>query len=289
MGTDGRMVDTEFTPRRRGRPASTSPEGGSEVQSLDRAIALLRVLAEADGMSLSDIARTAELPASTVHRLLATLQKRQLVNHDQENGLWTVGLGLFRIGAAYLRIRKLPDIGRPVIRRLLHETEETVNLAMFDGAELVVVGQAEGHAPVRAFFRLGARLPLHASAAGKSILAVASPAFRGACLAQTRYEAFTTRTHRTERALMDDIARIVERGFAVDDEEHTLGMRAVAAPIFNEWNDPIGAVSVAGPSVRMTDDRLNRLGRRIIAAAEQMTRLYSGADEVLPPEFVAYR
>ncbi len=74
-----------------------------------------------------------------------------------------------------LRIRKLPDVGRPVIRRLLHETEETVNLAMFDGNELVVVGQAEGHAPVRAFFRLGARLPLHATARGKVDPGVCQP------------------------------------------------------------------------------------------------------------------
>lgn len=281
------MEDQISTPRRRGRPSSAVD--GGEVQSLDRAIALLRVLAEADGMSLSDIAKKAELPASTAHRLLATLQKRQLVNHDQENGLWTVGLGLFRIGAAYLRIRKLPDIGRPVIRRLLHETEETVNLAMFDGNELVVVAQAEGHAPVRAFFRLGARLPLHASAAGKAILASASPAFRGACLAQIRYEAFTVRTHRSERELVDDLALIGERGYAVDEEEHTAGMRAVAAPIFNEWREPIGAVSVSGPAVRMSNDRVARLGRRILAAADQMTRLYSGADESLPPEFVAYR
>ncbi|GGF88133.1 IclR family transcriptional regulator [Azorhizobium oxalatiphilum] len=283
------MPDTDLTPRRRGRPASASADGGPEVQSLDRAMGLLRVLAEADGMSLSDIARKAELPASTTHRLLATLQKRQIVNHDAENGLWTVGLGLFRIGAAYLRIRKLPDIGRPVIRRLLHETEETVNLTMFDGMELVVVAQAEGHSSVRAFFRLGLRLPLHASAAGKSILANASPAFRGALLAQVRYEALAARTHRTERALMNDVDAILERGYAVDDEEHTSGMRAVAAAIFNEWREPIGAVSVSGPTVRMTEDRLARLGRRVAAAADQMTRLYSGADETLPPDFAAYR
>lgn len=272
------MEDQVLLPRRRGRPASPAAEGG-EVQSLDRAIALLRVLSEADGMSLSDVARRADLPASTVHRLLATLQKRQLVSHDQENGLWTVGLGLFRIGAAYLRIRKLPDIGRPVVRRLLHETEETVNLSMFDGSELVVVAQAEGHAPVRAFFRLGARLPLHASAAGKCILAVASPAFRGACLAQIRYEAFTVRTHRSERELMDDVEQVVARGFALDDEEHTLGMRSVAAAIFNEWGEPIGAVSLSAPAVRMSDDRVQRLGRRVMAAAEEMTRLYSGGGE----------
>lgn len=281
------MEDQVIVPRRRGRPSSSAD--GGEVQSLDRAIALLRILAEADGMSLSDIAKKADLPASTAHRLLATLQKRQLVNHDGENGLWTVGLGLFRIGAAYLRIRKLPDVGRPVIRRLLHETDETVNLAMFDGNELVVVAQAECHAPVRAFFRLGARLPLHASAAGKAILAAASPGFRGACMVQIRYEPFTVRTHRSERELVDDLAETVERGYGLDTEEHTLGMRAVAAPIFNEWREPIGAVSVSGPSVRMSDDRVQRLGRRIVAAAEQMTRLYSGADEGLPPDFAAYR
>ncbi len=111
---------------------------------------------------------------------------------------------------------------------------------MFDGAELVVVGQAEGHASVRAFFRLGQRLPLHATAAGKSILAAAGPAFRGALLAQVRYEPLGVRTHRTERALMDDIAQIIERGYAVDNEEHTTGMRAVAAAIYNEWREPIG-------------------------------------------------
>ncbi len=281
------MEDQNIAPRRRGRPAS-AVEGG-EVQSLDRAIALLRVLADADGMSLSEIAKKTELPASTAHRLLGTLQKRQLVNHDPESGLWTVGLGLFRIGAAYLRIRKLPDIGRPVIRRLLHETQETVNLAMFDGNELVVVAQAEGHSPVRAFFRLGVRLPLHASASGKAVLAAASPAFRGACLAQIRYEAFTVRTHRSERELVDDLVAISARGYAVDNDEHTDGMRAVAAAIFNEWREPIGAVSVAAPAVRMSNDRVDRLGPRVLAAAEQMTRLYSGADESVPPEFVAYR
>ncbi|MGU3495626.1 IclR family transcriptional regulator [Xanthobacteraceae bacterium A53D] len=283
------MPDSDLTPRRRGRPPSASAEGGAEVQSLDRAIALLGVLADADGMTLSEVARKAQLPASTVHRLLATLQKRQLVTHDADNGLWTVGLGLFRIGAAYLRIRKLPDIGRPVIRRLLHETGETVNLAMFDGMELFVVAQAEGHSSVRAFFRLGVRLPLHASAAGKSILAAASPAFRGALLAEVRYEALAARTHRTERALMADVSEIPERGYAVDNEEHTTGMRAVAAAIYNEWREPIGAVSVSGPAVRMSEDGIARLGRRVAAAADQMTRLYSGADETLPPDFATYR
>lgn len=283
------MPDSDLAPRRRGRPASSGGEGGPEVQSLDRAITLLRVISDEDGMPLADIARAADLPVSTAHRLLATLERRQLVAHDLSTGLWTVGLGLFRVGSAYLRIRKLPDIGRPVIRKLLHEVEETVNLSMFDGMELVVVAQAEAHAPVRAFFRLGVRLPLHATAAGKCVLAAASPGFRGACLAQMRFEPFTVCTHRSERDLMDDVVRIAERGYAVDDEEHAAGMKAVAAPILNEWREPLGAVSVAAPAVRMSEDRIARIGRRVIAAADQMTRLYSGADEAVPPEFAAHR
>lgn len=279
------MPESEVLPRRRGRPASASgAEGGAEVQSLDRAIVLIQVLADADGLPLADVARRAELPVSTVHRLLTTLEKRQLVHHDLSTGFWTVGLGLFRAGSAYLRIRKLPDIGRAVIRRLLNETEETVNLSMFDGMELVVVAQAEGHAPVRAFYRLGARLPLHATAAGKAVLAAAGPAFRGSCLGPLRYEPFTVATHRAERDLMDDVGRTAERGYAVDAEEHTAGMRAVAAAILNEWREPIGAVSVSAPVVRMSDDRVARLGRRVMAAAEQMTRLYSGSDEPSAPE-----
>lgn len=282
------MPDSDLAPRRRGRPA-TGAEGGSEVQSLDRAIALLRIIADADGLPLADIARAAELPVSTVHRLLATLERRELLSHDLSTGLWTVGLGAFRIGSAYLRIRKLPEIGRPVIRKLLHEVEETVNLSMFDGMELIVVAQAESHAPVRAFFRLGVRLPLHATAAGKAVLAAAGPAFRGACLASMRFEPFTTRTHRSERDLMDDVTAIGARGYAIDEEEHAPGMKAVAAAILNEWREPVGAVSVAAPAARMSEERIARFGRRVMAAAEQMTRLYSGADETVPPDLAAFR
>src|SRR5947209_2475771 len=109
-------LDTVADPpsaRRRGRPASANSEAG-DVQSLDRAVALLEVLANEEGLALSEVARRAQLPPSTVHRLLATLHRRGLVGHEVETGLWTVGAGLFRVGSAYLRVRKLPDIARPI-------------------------------------------------------------------------------------------------------------------------------------------------------------------------------
>lgn len=263
--------------RRRGRPSTLGSDAGGEVQSLDRAIAILSVLATADGMMLSEIARTADLPTSTVHRLLTTLQRRGLVGHDPTSGFWTVGVELFRIGSAYLRIRKLPEISRPVIRDLLREVDETVNVSMLDGKELVCVAQAEGHAAVRAFFRLGRRLPIHASAAGKTILAVARDDLRKEHLSGLAFDRFTDKTHRTRKALLADLAEVARRGWAIDDEEHTLGMRCVAAPVFNEWGEPIGALSISAPTVRMPSDRLAVLGPRAKEAADHLTTLFSGS------------
>ncbi|WP_196240289.1 IclR family transcriptional regulator [Alsobacter soli] len=273
------MVDLSspvLTPRKRGRPASATAAEGGEIQSLDRAIGIMELLASVDGLSLSDIARNAELPTSTAHRMLATLQRRGLVAQDAETGHWTIGLGLFRIGSAYLRIRKLPDIGRPVIRELLRQVNETVNLSMLDGEELVCVAQAESHAPVRAFFRLGRRLPMHASAAGKAILAAMDERERARRLDGMRLEGFTANTHTDRKALEADIAAVRERGYGIDNSEHTVGMRCVSAAIFDENREPIGAVSISAPAVRMPDDAIAGLGAKAAETAGVLTALYSG-------------
>jgi IclR family acetate operon transcriptional repressor len=270
------MSETAAPVRRRGRPASASSDTSGDVQSLDRAIALLEVLAAGEGLGLSEVARAAELPPSTVHRLLMTLSRRGLVSHDSETGLWTIGVGLFRVGSAYLRIRKLPEIARPVIRQLLQEVGETVNVSMLDQRELVCVAQAESHAPVRAFFRLGRRLPIHASAAGKAILAAGSLAFRDDLLVGAALERFTESTHRSRKALLADVAEVAGRGWAFDDEEHTVGMQCVSAAILNEWSEPAGAVSISAPAVRMGRERADALGERVKATALQLSQLFSG-------------
>jgi IclR family acetate operon transcriptional repressor len=263
--------------RRRGRPPSSgTSDSGGEVQSLDRAMGLLEILAAGEGSPLSEVARRAELPASTVHRLLTTLQRRRLVSHDPATGLWTVGVGLFRVGSAYLRIRKLPEIARPVIRQLLDDVGETVNLSMLDGREIVCVAQAESHAPVRAFFRLGRRLPVHASAAGKAILAVAPAGMRDELLEGLAIERFTPNTHRNRKSLLADVAEAGRRGWAFDDEEHTIGMQCVSAAILNELAEPAGAVSISAPSVRMGESRAAEFGARVRATAQHLSDLYSG-------------
>jgi len=269
------LTETAVQPRRRGRPPQNADQV-SEVQSLDRAMSLLELLSAEEGLSLSDVGRRAGLPISTVHRLLATLERRELVIHEDTTGLWSIGVGAFRIGSAYLRRRKLPEIARPILHALLKQAEETVNLTMVDGNDVVCVAQAESHAAVRAFFRLGTRLPLHASGAAKSILAGSTPEMRAARFGTIALPRFTEKTHPNETALEADLAAITERGYAIDDEEHTVGMRCVAAAVFNEWREPIGAVSISGPTSRMPPERIAELGGLAREAAERLTVLYSG-------------
>ena len=270
------MSETVTPLRRRGRPASAGSEPAGDVQSLDRAVALLDVLSRGEGTSLSELARQADLPPSTVHRLLTTLQRRALATHEPTTGMWTVGVGLFRMGSAYLRIRKLPEIARPIIRHLLEEVGETVNVSMRDGREIVCVAQAESHAPVRAFFRLGRGLPLHASAAGKAILAAASADLRDELLSGIAFERFTVNTHLSRESLLGDVAAVRERGWAFDDEEHTMGMRCVSAAILNEFSDPTGALSISAPAARMGPELTAEFGARIAASARTLTELFSG-------------
>lgn len=263
--------------------ASGAKAGGKavgQVQSLDRALSILERLAEADGMTLTDLAQSVGLAPSTTHRLLTTLQQRRFADFDEEYGVWVIGVGAFNVGNAFLRNRRIVTLGRPVMRRLMEDVGETVNLAVEDQNELVYVTQFESHAPMRAFFRPGRRAPMHASAVGKAMLAEMDDAALTDLLHRKGMPRFTEKTIVDPAALRSELARTRERGWGVDDEEHTVGMRCVAATIHNEHGEVIAGVSVSGPSVRVTETRLGELGARVVQAADEISEQIGG---VAPP------
>jgi len=254
----------------------TAAQGG-QVQSLDRALSILERLSDADGMTLTDLSQSVGLAPSTTHRLLTTLQQRRFADFDEEYGRWVVGVGAFNVGNAFLRNRRIVTLGRPVMRRLMEDTGETVNLAVEDKDELVYVTQFESHAPMRAFFRPGRRAPMHASAVGKAMLAEMDEEMVKELLHRKGMPRFTDKTVIDPAALRRELAQIREHGWAVDDEEHTVGMRCVAATIHNEHGDVIAGVSVSGPSVRVTETRLGELGSRVVQAAREITQQIGGS------------
>ncbi|WP_412066761.1 HTH-type transcriptional regulator BhcR [Rhizobium sp. SYY.PMSO] len=265
----------EKTRGRAGRkPAENA--AASSVQVLDRSLKLLELVAEADGAVLTDLADRSAMAPSTVHRLLTSLAQHGMVTHDGETGAWTIGVKAFEIGTAYLRFRKLGTISRPFLKQLMEESGETANIAIEDDGDVVFISQAESHAPMRAFFRPGRRGPIHASGIGKAIISTWPDSRIEAVLGGRVLQHFTDRTCDTISSLLEDIARIRSRGWSIDDEEHTLGMRCVAAPIFDEYGEAVAGISISGPAVRLPDERVAALGPVVRAAAEELTKAMGG-------------
>lgn len=267
--------------RRRGRPRSFhGPAEGNAVQSLDRAMSMLALVAAGDGMSLSEVAEGAGLPASTAYRLLITLEGHGMVEFDGGEQLWSVGVGAFRVGSGFLRRRRLVDRARAEMQRLMEATGETANLGVAEDTSVVFVSQIETHEAIRAFFRPGTRGPLHASGIGKAILAHL-PVERVASLAaRAGLDRHTGATLVSLPALLEDLAAARARGHAVDDEERFEGMRCVAAAIFNEFAEPIAGISVSGPSVRVTRERAREFGPVVESAARAVTEAIGGRSPV---------
>ena len=275
-------MDKIIEKRRRGRPrAFNQPAEPNAVQSLDRALRILAIVADADGLSLSEVAERSELAASTAYRMLTTLENHGMVEFGEAEQLWSIGVEAYRIGSAFLRSRKLVDRARSVMQDLMEKTGETANLGVAEDDCVVFVSQVETHQAIRAFFRPGTRSPFHASGIGKAILAHLGSARVEAILGRTGLQSFTKNTLSRRRLLAADLEEVRARGWSVDDEERYPGMRCVAAAIFNEFAEPVGGISISGPTVRVTLDRLAAIGPVVRDAAAAVTRMIGG---VLPKD-----
>jgi IclR family acetate operon transcriptional repressor len=263
--------------RQRGRPRSfNGPAENSSVQSLDRALRILAIIADADGLSLSEVASASGLAASTAYRMLTTMEAHGMVEFDRTDQLWSIGVETYRMGSAFLRRRKLVDRARIVMQDLMEKIGETANLGVAEDDCVVFVSQVETHQAIRAFFRPGTRSSFHASGIGKAILAHMPGDRVAAIVRKEGLEVYTPKTLANAPALARDLSQIRTRGYSVDDEERHPGMRCIAAPVFNEFGEPVAGVSISGPTVRVTLERVADIGPLVREAAAEVTRMIGG-------------
>jgi IclR family transcriptional regulator, acetate operon repressor len=262
--------------RSRGRPRAfnAAPEQ-TTIQALDRALAILKVLADGEGMSLTELAEATGQAPATVYRVLSTFEAHGIVEVQSATQLWFVGQEAFRIGSAFLGRTSLVEQARAVMRELMTATGETANLAIADGGQVVFISQVETHEPIRAFFRPGTRGPIHASGIGKALLAYLPDEAVERIVREQGLAAFTARTITDPARLRAELAAIRARGWAMDDEERTEGMRCIAAPIFNEFREAVAGVSISGPMARMARAGAD-LGAGVRAAADRITLAIGG-------------
>ena len=274
------MVAT--VPARRGRkpaPAAAAAQSGGQVQSLTRGLTLLEFIAEAHGsVALTELAQQAGLPNSTPHRLLTTMQQQGFVRQVGDLGHWTIGAHAFIVGSSFLQSRNLLAIVHPILRKLMEESGETVNLAVLDhnDHQAIIIDQVQCTQLMRMSAPIGGKLPMHASGAGKAFLSQLSDEQVSNLLHRNGLHAYTHATLVSPVHLKEDLAQSRKRGYSFDDEEHALGLRCIASCIYDEHREPFAAISISGPISRMTDDRVTELGAMVIRAAKEVTLAYGG-------------
>ena len=264
-------------PARRGRTPSNPGAETAQVQSLTRGLSILQCLASTEGgLTLTDIAQRVQLPPSTAHRLLSTLEKTGYVYQAGDLALWYVGIEAFTVGSSFLSNRDFVAQSHAYMRRLMEQAGETTNLAILDGTEAVFIDQVQCRETMRTIVKLGSRVPLHASGVGKAIFASLPDDQIDAMLKIRGLPRITENTITSPETMWASIRVIRQRGWSFDDEEHLPGTRCVAAPFYDEHAEPLGAISVAGPTSRLPDERIKQLGPLVSHIAEEITHRLGG-------------
>jgi len=205
-----------------------------------------------------------------------TLQAHGMVESEDPGQFWHIGGGAFRIGSAFLRRTKVVERARAPMDHLMRATGETANLGIESGDEVLFLAQVETSNAIRAFFPPGTMAPMHVSGIGKALLAWYPDEKLAEILARKGLQRFTSLSLSSEPSLRRDLTRTRERGFAIDDQERTEGMRCVAAPIFNAHGEAVAGLSVSGPAFRMGLSEATRFGTLVRAAADKVTEATGG-------------
>ena len=242
------------------------------VQVLDRAVHVLDLLASS-GVEFgpSEISARLNLHKSTVHRILSVLEEHRLVVRNQGHGRYTLGTKMLELASRVIVHTELRTNAQSFLQQLVDETQETAHVAIIDGSEIVSIANVESPWTLRLRSAVGRRAPLYCTAVGKCLMAFrprreALGLLKGQVLKQ-----FTRRTFVTREALMRELRRVRKQGFAVDDEEYERGVRCVSAPVRDHTGGVYAAVSISGPALRLTRDRLPSLAHTVIAAARGMS------------------
>lgn len=226
-------------------------------------------VAEHQPIGVGELSRRLGLPKTTVWRALTTLGEAGWLRQEQDaSARWILTPRVIAFGRGYAH-QILCNISLPTMDRLRSETEETILLFVRDGDHVVALEGLDGLKPVRAHANTGTRVPLHASASGKSILAELPKDEIDAYIGRG-LEAVTEETITDARTLRSELARIRKRGYSTHKGEFLSGVAAVGAAIPGPDGRPEGALVITGPAERFSRARVKELGEAVIAAAREI-------------------
>ena len=250
--------------------SNTGSPSGAGVQSVDRAISVLEILARRGEARVTEVAAEIAVHKSTAFRLLTALEDRGLVEQDSDRGKYRLGFGILRLAGAVSSRLDVSRHGRAVCERLARDLGETVNIAVVHDHYAFNVNQVQGPAAISAHNWVGQLTPLHATSSGKVLLAHLAGSVRETLVATAGLPRFTRSTSTSTTTLDRELAAVRDRGYAMTVEEYEPGLNAIAPPIRAQHGGVVAAVSASGPAYRLTVDRMASVAPALVAGAEEI-------------------
>lgn len=269
-----------------GRDALAPGKIPRTIQSVERALDILEILADADGeLPLNELAAGAQLNASTCHHLLATLVKRGYAGQTSRTRSYYLGPRITDLSDSRLKQFNLSEIAMPELRRLNDATLESVHLAVLQGTSLVTFAKLDSKLPIRVGSDDGMKADAaHATATGKAILAWLPEPEIARVIAQGGLKRFTDKTISTISELMEDLRLVRRNGYSLDNEEFQAGVVCVGAAIRDHAGAVVGSVSGSMPRMRADGDHMAKVKHCVQDCAARISSRFGSPE----PEQVQY-
>jgi DNA-binding IclR family transcriptional regulator len=247
-----------------------APEVTPGVQSVDRALTILGILARLGEAGVTEIAAELGVHKSTAFRLVATLEQHGMVEQNDERGKYRLGFGVLRLAGATTARLDVVQEARPICRKLAADSGETVNIAVLSDRSALYLDQVAGQSALQPHNWVGQHIPLHATSNGKVLLSGLSSVELDNRL--PRLAAYTATTVTSKARLRKELAEVRAQGYAVAVDELEVGLTAIAAPIRNAHGDVIASLSVSGPTFRLSETRVKELIPVVQDSADEVSR-----------------
>ncbi len=241
------------------------------LSTLQRGLEILDMLAEQTELSVSETAARLNINRSSAHRFLSTLRESGYVVQNSQ-GRYQASFRLFELGQKVVGRLEIIEVGHPFLVELADLSRETINLGYWENNEILHIDKINSTEILRMDQPIGDRGPAYATALGKAILAALPEPELQKYMAGVCFEPKTPKTISCRADLLKELEVIRLKGYAVDDEELCLGLRCVSSPVFNHNDFPGYAVSISGPTIRMTLKQIGQLGEDIRRVANNFSK-----------------
>lgn len=256
---------------------------GPQAQTVDRAIRILKIIAENKGeMGVNQIAEALGVFPSVASRLITTLEYHNLLRQNPQTLKYSLGLGLVELSTVALAGIELHEVSRPVLEELNEKTGETVFLMVLDRGEGVYIHRIDSRQRIAIRSEVGRREPAHASAVGKALLAYLPEPEVEEIARRVGLPKMTENTITDLDALKAHLAEVRARGFAIDDEEGEIGIRCIGAPIFDHRGQPVASISISTPAFRVSREQLLGWSDLLVEGARRISRHLGYRDGARP-------